>query len=66
MKSWKTTAIGVLGILVVVCNAALKILNGQPIGQSDLAMITAVAIPNIGLLFSRDNDKSSKDVGVKL
>lgn len=64
--SWKTTLCGILGVL-----AAAITLVAQPLLDTDPstvpqwgALVTAAAAA-VGLVFARDNDKSSEDVGAK-
>lgn len=64
MKSWKTTALGILILIVALGSAGVAILDGDPNTTIDFKEIMA-ALAGIGLTFARDNDKSSEDVGVK-
>lgn len=61
-KSWKTTTAGILSIaggLFTLYNAwHSKALNQESL----LASLTAI-LSGVGLLFARDNDKTSEDVG---
>lgn len=58
--SWKTSLCGIIGIF---CIGAAKT-PGMPPWASHLIELVGVAAPNIGLLFSRDNDKTSRDIGL--
>lgn len=61
--SWKTTTAGILGIVAgAITLVAIPVLNGQ---SPHIAEFIAILAPATGLLFSRDNDKSSEDVGAK-
>jgi len=63
MKSWKTTLAGVLTIVGALCTAGIAALKGQM--EVAIGALT-VGIPSgIGLMKSRDDDKSSEDVGTK-
>ena len=63
MSSWKTTLSGVLTIFAAaIAFLILPALHDQPMNWT---AFLAAATPGIGLLFSRDNDKSSEDVGIK-
>ncbi len=58
-RSWKTTSAGIGAILT-----ALGVLFSS--GKFDQASLSAAAIgvmTGLGLLFARDNDKSSEQVG---
>lgn len=71
--SWKTTAMGIaveIGYLGQFLNAASQgvtaIFDGDPTTSPDwIAMKTSAALvaAGFGLIFARDNNKSSEDVG---
>ena len=61
MKSWKTTAAGVVGIVVAVGSAALVWLKTGAV--PDFAPVMAAVSAGVGLIMARDNDKTSEDVG---
>lgn len=66
--SWKTTACGIAGLVAAIATGAKALLDGDPATGIDFAAILAailVVAPSIGLIFARDNDKSSEDVGAK-
>jgi len=64
--SWKTSLCGILGVI-----AAAITLVGQPLLDADPNTVpqwgafAATAAAALGLVFARDNDKSSEDVGTK-
>ena len=58
-SSWKTTSAGITGIASGVCMLIFTAPLTQPAVMGALALI----LPGIGLLFARDNDKTSEDVG---
>lgn len=63
--SWKTSALGLSAILIAggaYLNAAY---DNDPATIPDTAALVAAVLAGIGLLFARDNTKSSKAVGVK-
>lgn len=66
MSSWKTTLAGVLAIV-----AAGITMIAQPLLDADAATIPqwgaffAMASAGVVGLFARDNDKTSKDVGLE-
>jgi hypothetical protein len=65
-KSWKTTACGVLGIIIAVCMGAKAQLDGDPetsLNFGEIITAVGVFIPSVAAIFARDNDKSSEDVG---
>lgn len=62
MKSWKTTATGVLAILT----ALLPALQAQlTTGKADWSTAIAAGIAGLGLLFARDNNVTSEQAGAK-
>jgi hypothetical protein len=65
MNSWKTTILGIAGILVAVGTAARALLDGDPATTINIEMTIAAITTGIGLIFARDNNKTSEDVGAK-
>ena len=59
IKSWKTTATGIVGGVIVALTAFNDLLNSE-----QLAALSGAIIALVGLL-ARDGDKSSEDVGAK-
>lgn len=63
LTSWKTTVAGV-GAALTVIGAALKaFFDGDPSTNVDWAVTIPALLASIGLIFARDNDKSSEEVG---
>lgn len=64
--SWKTTLAGIGALLVLIGSCLKAAFDGDPTtvmpGEGE---IIATVIVAVGLLFGRDNDKSSEDVGTK-
>ena len=66
MKSWKTTLCGVLGVVAAgITMIAIPLLDQDPATAARWVEFGSLAAAAIGLLFARDNDKSSEDVGNK-
>lgn len=65
MRSWKTTTAGVLTVVAAVATTVAAYLDGDPGTSPDWAMAAGALIAGLGLLFARDNDKSSETVGAK-
>ena len=65
MKSWQTTVAGVLTIVVAVGSAVLAIVDNDTMTNPDWAIVMAAITAGIGLIFSRDNNKTSESVGAK-
>lgn len=64
--SWKTTLCGALTILAATITLVLvPMLDLDPATAPNWSALGAAVLAGIGLLFARDNDKSSEDVGAK-
>lgn len=61
MGSWKTTLAGISALLSVAVHVIGALVNGSAI---DTAVVVTGISTGIGLLFARDNNKTSEDVGV--
>jgi predicted aconitase with swiveling domain len=59
MKSWKTTASGVIAVLVAVASAAEALINGRPV---DWATVAAAVMAGIGLIFAKDSNVTGGSV----
>lgn len=65
MTSWKTTASGVLAIVVALGSAVLLLLDGDAATNPDWNAVIAAVLAGIGLILARDNSRSSESVGAK-
>lgn len=65
VKSWRTTAAAVAGLLVLLGNAATALLDSDPATMPNWDAIFVMGAPLVGLLFARDNSVSSEDAGAK-
>lgn len=63
--SWKTTMGGVGAILAAVGGALNLMFDGNPATNPDWTIVIAAVTTGIGLIFARDNNKSSEDVNAK-
>jgi len=63
--SWKTTGSGIAAIIAAVASAAQLLLDGNTMTNPDWAGTIAAVTAGFGLIFARDNDKSSEDVNNK-
>lgn len=63
-NSWKTTVTGILAILVAVGGAAIKLLDGSAATNPDWEVVMAAIMAGLGLIFARDNNVTSKDIGL--
>lgn len=63
-RSWKTTTAGVAAIAGGVARFALALNEGKMTEEAITTSVTAI-MTGVGLLFARDNDVSSEEVGIK-
>lgn len=63
MKSWKTTAAGIASAVAALANAASAWLDNDPATNPDWVLVGSVLAAAVGLLWARDNNKRSEDVG---
>lgn len=65
MKSWQTTAAGVAAILAAVAGAVQLLTDGDPSTNPDWNTTVTAIIAGVGLIFARDNNKTSERAGAK-
>jgi len=66
MRSWRTTVCGVLSIIAAgITLIAIPLLDADPGTMPNWSAFGVAAVAGIGLIFARDNNKSSEDVGIK-
>ena len=65
MKSWKTTLAGIAAVVAALAAAVAAKLDGDPATVADWGAVLAALSAGAGLLFARDNDKTSEDVGAR-
>ena len=65
MKSWRTTATGILAIVVAIAGAVKAELDGDVTTTADWGAVAAAIIAGVGLIAARDNRISSQDVGIR-
>lgn len=61
-KNWKTSAAGILGFLIILCQQLLAAVNG---GDFNVELTLGALVVALGLTQARDADKSSEDSGIK-
>lgn len=61
-RSWKTTAAGVGSLLTAAGMLIQGLASG---GDVDYKTIIPAVLAGLGLLFARDDNRSSEDVGIK-
>jgi hypothetical protein len=64
-NSWKTSGAGIAAILVAVGSAITAVTDNDPTTSIDVGALIAALMAGIGLIFARDNNKSSEDIGSK-
>lgn len=66
MNSWRTTICGALAILASgITLVIIPSLDGDLATAPNWGAFGSAIMAGIGLLFARDNNKSSEDVGIK-
>jgi len=65
VKSWRTTATGILAIVVAIAGAVKAELDGDVTTTADWGAVAAAIIAGVGLIAARDNRISSQDVGIR-
>ena len=64
-KSWKTTTLGVLGIISALATLLTALLDNDPNTVPDWGIISLVIWPSIAALFARDNSVTSEQAGAR-
>lgn len=64
-KNWKTTAAGIAAIMIAVGGCLAALTDADPKTTVDFTSIFAALTAGIGLIFARDGDKSSIQLGIK-
>lgn len=62
MKSWKTTAAGVGGILTVIGTALNQMFDGNPATNPDWNLLLPIILTSLIGIFARDNNVTSEQV----
>lgn len=65
MKSWKTTLAGIAAIIGAIALAISHQFDADPTTIADWGAVFTVVAAGVGLLFARDNNRSSEEVGAK-
>lgn len=64
--SWKTKLFGIAGLLVSTWQLiGAPILDSDPLTNPQWPTFLATATTAIGVIFARDNNKTSEDIGIK-
>lgn len=65
MKSWKTSLFGSGGLLLIWAPVLSAAFDGDPSTIPNFGLAIATSMPALGLLFARDNNRTSEQVGAK-
>jgi hypothetical protein len=65
MKSWKTSVAGGSALLVIISTTVKQLTDGDPNTNPDWNVVIPLLFTGLIGLFSRDNDKTSEDLGLK-
>jgi len=63
MKSWKTTLAGIAAIVAALATAVSAQFDSNPATVPDWTLVIGMITAGVGLMFARDNDKTSEQVG---
>lgn len=65
MKSWKTTALGVLAFLAALVPALTAQIDADPETVPEWGIVATAFLAMVGLFFARDNNVTSEKAGAK-
>ena len=65
LASWKTTLLGVLQFIAVLIPQVQEVIADGDFSNVDFKLLFASGSTLLALIFARDGDKSSEDVGAK-
>lgn len=65
MNSWKTTVCGIGAILAAIGTIAKLLFDGDPMTNPDYAVLVPAILAGFGMIFARDNSKTSEAAGAK-
>lgn len=63
MRSWRTTLAGIAVIIAALATAVSAQFDGDPATVPQWETVLTLAAAGVGLLWARDNNKRSEDVG---
>lgn len=64
-SSWRTSLLGILGIVSALCGAATLAFDDDPKTNPDWLTVSAAISTSVGLMAARDNKVTSEQVGAK-
>lgn len=56
--SWKTTGLGILGLISIVSKTASELIQGLPV---DWTIVATTVLTSIGLIFAKDHNVTGGD-----
>ena len=57
--NWKTTAAGIIAIVMALCTAITAVIDNNPLTNIDIGATTAAVMAGVGLIFAKDAEKSA-------
>ena len=60
--SWKTTSAGITAVVLGIC----ILWFAKSVDQQTIMAALGTILPGLGLIFARDNNKTSADVGIDI
>jgi hypothetical protein len=64
MKNWRTSLFGTGGLVIIAANVISMLFDGNPATNPDWSVTFAAAMPAIAVLFARDSNVTSKELGL--
>jgi len=65
IKSWQTTSMAIMTALAVIIPAGMLLLDGDATTNPNWNVVIPALTAAVGLIFARDGNKTSEDVGAK-
>ena len=65
MKSWKTTAAGVVAFIAAASTQVSAMIDGDPLTNPEWGVVIASFMVLVGLFSARDNGVTSEQAGAK-
>lgn len=59
MKSWKTTAAAIVGVIAIILTQVGALLDADPSTVANWGAVTPAVVACIGLLFAKDDTKEA-------
>lgn len=62
--NWRTTLAGALAAVLALADGLAKLIDQDPLTNPDYALIVSAVTAAVGLLFARDSNVTSKQLGL--